>query len=139
MFRCACRCTARGSEVSFDDDARSLARYCVIDEDTPDQNSVAGGRPPSNLHATACACYRTARYPEGWMTLGVCHVTERRNDLSVALGESFIPPVVAAHEVPYCLGSCANWPVCRIIAVRRSRRAFPRPAKGRRLRDYRIS
>ena len=36
-------------EVSFDDDARSLARYSVIDEDAPDQNSVAGEPAPIQL------------------------------------------------------------------------------------------
>ena len=65
------------------------------------------------------------------MTLGVCHVTERRNDLSVALGESFIPPVVAAHESAVnCRGSCANWPVCCITVARRSRPVCRRLAKA---------
>ena len=85
-------------EVSFDDDARSLARYSVIDEDAPDQNSVAGEPAPIQLAQPRLRLLPDGEVPEGWMTLGVCHVTERRNDLSVALGESFIPPVVAAHE-----------------------------------------
>ena len=85
-------------EVSFDDDARSLARYSVIDEEVADQNSVGGEPAPIQNAQLRMRLLPEGEVPEGWMTIGVCHVTERRNDLSVALGESFIPTVVVAHE-----------------------------------------
>lgn len=85
-------------EVSFDDDVRSLARYRVDDEDAPDQNSVGGEPAPIQIAKLRMRLLPEEEVPEGWMALGVCQVTERRNDLSVALGEAFIPPVVAAHE-----------------------------------------
>lgn len=85
-------------EVSFDDDARSLARYRVIDEEVADQNSVAGDPAPIQNAQLRMRLLPEGEVPEGWMTIGVCHVTERRNDLSVALGESFIPTIVVVHE-----------------------------------------
>ncbi|MBS0314808.1 MAG: type VI secretion system baseplate subunit TssK [Burkholderiales bacterium] len=85
-------------EVSFDDDARSLARYAVVEDETPDQNSVAGEPAPIQTAQPRLRLLPEGEVPEGWMTLGVCQVIERRGDLSIALGESFIPPVVVAHE-----------------------------------------
>jgi type VI secretion system protein ImpJ len=85
-------------EVSFDDDARSLARYSVSDEETADQNSVGGEPAPIQTSHLRLRLLPEGEVPEGWMTIGVCHVTERRNDLSVAIGENYIPPVVVAHE-----------------------------------------
>ena len=64
------------SEVSFDDDARSLARYCVIDEDAPDQNSVADEPAPSNLR-NRLRLLPDGEVPEGWMTLACAVMTER--------------------------------------------------------------
>jgi type VI secretion system protein ImpJ len=85
-------------EVSFDDDARSLARYRVQDEEAPDQNSVGGDPAPIQTAHLRLRLMAEDEVPEGWMTVGVCRVTERRNDLSVALDETHIPPIVAAHE-----------------------------------------
>ncbi len=85
-------------EVSFDDDARSLARYRVQDEDAPDQNSVGGEPAPIQLALPRLRLLPEGEVPEGWMKVCVATVTERRNDLSVALDEQHIPPLVAAHE-----------------------------------------
>lgn len=85
-------------EVSFDDDARSLARYRVQDEDAPDQNSVSGEPAPIQLALPRLRLLPEGEVPEGWMQVCVATVTERRNDLSVALDEQHIPPLVAAHE-----------------------------------------
>ncbi|MDB5946604.1 MAG: type secretion system-associated protein, partial [Ramlibacter sp.] len=85
-------------EVSFDDDGRSLARYKVQDEEAPDQNSVGGDPAPIQTAHLRLRLLPEDEVPEGWMTLGVCLVTERRNDLSVSLDDHYIPPVVVAHE-----------------------------------------
>lgn len=85
-------------EVSFEDDARSLARYKVLDEDAPDQNSVGGDPAPIQTAHLRLRLLPEDEVPEGWMTVGVCLVTERRNDLSVSLDENHIPPIVVAHE-----------------------------------------
>ncbi len=85
-------------EVSFDDDARSLARYKVLEEDAPDQNSVGGDPAPIQTAHLRLRLLPEDEVPEGWMTVGVCLVTERRNDLSVSLDEGHIPPIVVAHE-----------------------------------------
>jgi type VI secretion system protein ImpJ len=85
-------------EVSFDDDARSLARYKVDEEEVPDQNSVSGEPAPIQLAQLRLRLLPEDEVPEGWMTLGVCRVVERRNDLSVALDDQYIPPIVVAHE-----------------------------------------
>ena len=85
-------------EVSFDDDVRSLARYRVNEEDSPDQNSVGGEPAPIQTAQLRLRLLVEDEVPEGWMTIGVCEVIERRNDLSVALGDSFIPTLVVAHE-----------------------------------------
>lgn len=89
---------AGSEEVSFDDDARSLARYSVLEEETSDQNSVGGEPAPIQTGQLRFRLLPEDEIPEGWMTLGVCQVTERRNDLSVALTDTYIAPVVAAHE-----------------------------------------
>ena len=85
-------------EVSFDDDARSLARYSVNEEDSPDQNSVGGEPAPIQTAQLRLRLLAEDEVPEGWMTIGVCQVVERRNDLSVALGDAYIPTLVVAHE-----------------------------------------
>jgi type VI secretion system protein ImpJ len=85
-------------EVSFDDDGRSLARYKVQDEDAPDQNSVGGDPAPIQTAHLRLRLLTEDEVPEGWMTVSVCLVTERRNDLSVSLDENHIPPIVVAHE-----------------------------------------
>jgi type VI secretion system protein ImpJ len=89
---------AGSEEVSFDDDARSLARYSVSEAETPDQNSVGGEPAPIQVSLLRLRLLPEGEIPEGWMTLGVCLVTERRNDLSIAISENYIPPVVVAHE-----------------------------------------
>ena len=95
---------AGSEEVSFDDDARSLARYSVSDDDTADQNSVGGEPAPIQTAQPRVRLLPENEVPEGWMTIGVCHVTERRNDLSVSLTESYIAPAVVAHESPVLSG-----------------------------------
>jgi type VI secretion system protein ImpJ len=85
-------------EVSFDDDGRSLARYRVSEEDVPDHNSVGGEPVPIQTAHLRLRLLPEDEMPEGWMTLGVCLVSERRNDLSVALDENHIPPIVVVHE-----------------------------------------
>ncbi len=85
-------------EVSFDDDGRSLARYKVLDEDAPDQNSVGGDPAPIQTAHLRLRLLAEDEVPEGWMTVGVCLVSERRNDLSVSLDDKHIPPIVVAHE-----------------------------------------
>ncbi len=85
-------------EVTFDDDGRSLSRYRVCDEDVPDQNSVGGDPAPIQIAHMRLRLLPEDEVPEGWMTLAVCLVTERRNDLSVALDENHVSPIVVAHE-----------------------------------------
>lgn len=85
-------------EVSFDDDGRSLARYRVSEEDAPDQNSVGGDPAPIQTAHLRLRLLPEDEVPEGWMTMGVCQVTERRSDLSVALDENHISPLVVVHE-----------------------------------------
>jgi len=85
-------------EVSFDDDARSLARYSVRDEEVPDHNSVGGEPAPIQTAQLRLRLLPEDEVPEGWMTIGVCLVNERRNDLSVSLSDAFIPPVTAVQE-----------------------------------------
>lgn len=91
-------------EVSFDDDGRSLARFRVSDEEVADQNSVGGDPAPIQTAHLRLRLLPEDEVPEGWMTLGVCQVTERRNDLSVALDDSHIPPLVVTHESPLLAG-----------------------------------
>lgn len=85
-------------EVTFEDDGRSLARYQVQDEEAPDQNSVGGDPAPIQTAQLRLRLLPEDEIPEGWMAVSVCRVTERRNDLSVALDEAHIPPFVVAHE-----------------------------------------
>ena len=85
-------------EVSFDDDARSLARFRVSEEEVPDQNSIAGDPAPIQTAHLRLRLLAEDEIPEDWMTLGVCQVVERRNDLSILLDENHIPPVVVVHE-----------------------------------------
>ena len=74
-------------EVSFDDDGRSLARFRVSDEEVSDQNSVAGDPAPIQTAHLRLRLLAEDEVPEDWMTVGVCQVVERRNDLSVALDD----------------------------------------------------
>lgn len=85
-------------EVSFDDDGRSMARFKVADEEVSDQNSMGGDPAPLQTAHLRLRLLPEDEVPEGWMTVGVCLVTERRNDLSVALDENYIAPAVVAHE-----------------------------------------
>ena len=93
-----------GEEVSFEDDGRSLARYRVADEDSPDQNSVGGDPAPIQTAHLRLRLLPEGEIPEGWMKLSVCKVIERRNDLSVALDENHIAPMVVVHESPLLSG-----------------------------------
>ncbi len=79
-------------EVSFDDDARSLARFRVSDEEVLDQNSVAGDPAPIQTAHLRLRLLAEDEIPEDWMKLGVCQVVERRNDLSILLDDNHIPP-----------------------------------------------
>lgn len=85
-------------EVAFEDDGRSLARYQVQDDEVPDQNSVGGDPAPIQTAHLRLRLLPEDEVPEGWMTVSVCRVTERRSDLSVSLDENHIPPVVVVHE-----------------------------------------
>ena len=87
-------------EVSFEDDPRSMARFRVIDEEVGDQNSQGGEAAPIQIAQPRLRLLPENEVPEGWMTLGVCRVSERRSDLSVALDEAYIPPLVGIHVSP---------------------------------------
>lgn len=91
-------------EVSFEDDPRSLARYRVAEIDVPDHNSVAGDPAPIQVARPRLKLLLEDEIPEGWLRLGVCRVVERRNDLSVALEDGYIPPIVSVHESRPLLG-----------------------------------
>jgi type VI secretion system protein ImpJ len=98
IFLCLPVYRTGSEEVTFDDDPRSLARYGVSDQDVADQNSVGGDPSPIQSANLRLRLLPEDEVPEGWMTVGVCQVVERRNDLSVGLSDSYIPPIVVAHE-----------------------------------------
>ncbi len=98
VFLCLPVYRAGSEEVSFEDDMRSLARYRVTEREVADQNSIGGEPAPIQVSDLRLRLLPEGEVPEGWMTLGVCQVVERRPDLSVALSESYIPPVAFVHE-----------------------------------------
>lgn len=98
IFLCLPVYRAGTEEVTFDDDPRSLARYSVDDDEVADQNSVGGDPSPIQSANLRLRLLAEDEIPDGWMTVGVCQVIERRPDLSVGLAETYIPPMVVAHE-----------------------------------------
>jgi type VI secretion system protein ImpJ len=98
VFLCLPAFRPGAEEVSFDDDPRSLARYRVGDLEALDHNSVAGDPAPIQVAKPRLRLMIEGEIPEGWMRLGIGLVVERRNDLSVALSDEYIAPIVAARE-----------------------------------------
>ena len=87
--------------VTFEDDARSLARYRVREAEVPDVNSVGGEPALVQLGEMRLRILRQSEMTDASIGLKLARVVERRPDNQVVLDRAFIPPILASglHDV----------------------------------------
>ena len=82
--------------VTFDDDARSLARYRVRESEVPDINSVGGEPAIVQLGEMRLRIQRASDLTDASIGLKLARIVERRPDNQVVLDAAFIPPILAS-------------------------------------------
>lgn len=87
--------------VTFEDDARSLARYRVRESEVPDVNSVGGEPAVVQLGEMRLRIQRASELTDASIGLKLARVVERRPDNQVVVDRAFIPPILASglHDV----------------------------------------
>ncbi|WP_175948288.1 type VI secretion system baseplate subunit TssK [Burkholderia pyrrocinia] len=82
-----------GEETTFDDAARSLARYAVFDTELRDTNSIGQGPKPVQLSTLRLRLIAEKELTDAWIGLPVARVTALHADGSVKLDDTMAPPV----------------------------------------------
>ncbi|VFR68230.1 Uncharacterized protein ImpJ/VasE [plant metagenome] len=91
-------------EAVFENVEETLARHAVTETEVDD--STEGGLEPALLQVGRPHLRLMLARDAGdeWLTLGVAHVLERRNDKRVKLDESYIPPWLSSGHHPVLAG-----------------------------------
>ena len=95
-----------GTEVTFGADDSPMARYLAHVHEVADVNDVAAQPAEVQLGQTRLSLRAAPDVTEGWVTLPVAHVVERRADGSLLLDPMFIPTVVNNSEISNLFGFC---------------------------------
>lgn len=95
-----------GSEVTFGEVDSPMARYFAQVQEVADVNDVAAQPAEVQLGQTRLSLRAAPDVTEGWVTLPVAHVVERRTDGSLLLDSLFIPTVVNNSEISNLFGFC---------------------------------
>jgi type VI secretion system protein ImpJ len=82
-----------GEETTFDDAARSLARYSVFDTELRDTNSIGQGPKPVQLSTLRLRLIAEKELTDAWIGVAVARVTALHADGSVKLDDTMAPPV----------------------------------------------
>ncbi|HTL77393.1 MAG TPA: type VI secretion system baseplate subunit TssK [Casimicrobiaceae bacterium] len=82
--------------VTFADDARSLARFRVIESEVPDVNSTGGEPAIVQLGEMRLRLVRQSDMTDASIGVKCARIVERRPDNQVVLDRAFIPPILAS-------------------------------------------
>jgi type VI secretion system protein ImpJ len=88
-----------GSEVTFGATETAMARYEAQVAEVADVNDVGAQPAELQLGQTRLTLRAAPDITEGWVSLAVAHVIERRADGSLLLDSQFIPTVVNNSEI----------------------------------------
>lgn len=95
---------AGACEVVYEDDADTLARYCVHEGEIEDSGSLGLEPALVQLGRLRLRLVPEAELGEEWVALGAVRVLERRADHRVVLDDRYIPPWLAADANPVLRG-----------------------------------
>jgi type VI secretion system protein ImpJ len=95
-----------GAEVTFGGADTTMARYLAHVEEVSDVNDVAAQPAEVQLGQTRLSLRAAPDVTEGWVSLPVAHIVERRSDGSLLLDPLFIPTVVNNSEISNLIGFC---------------------------------
>jgi type VI secretion system protein ImpJ len=95
-----------GAEVTFGGAESVMARYSAHVSEVVDINDVAAQPAEVQLGQTRLSLRAAPDVTEGWVSLPVAHVVERRGDGSVLLDPLFIPTVVNNSDISNLFGFC---------------------------------
>lgn len=95
-----------GTEVAFGAADSPMARYLADVQEVADVNDVAAQPAEVQLGKARLSLRAAPDIAEGWVTLSVAHVVERRADGSLQLDPLFIPTVVNNSEISSLFGFC---------------------------------
>jgi len=87
--------TPNAEEVTFEGDARSLARYAVTEEELRDANSLGQGPKLVQLAQLRLRLLPQKELTDAWIGLPIAKVTALHSDGSATLDDNFIPPVTS--------------------------------------------
>ncbi len=95
-----------GAEVTFGAQDGGMARYSAHVAEVQDVNDVAAQPAEVQLGQARLSLRAAPDVTEGWVSLPVAHVVERRADGSVMLDPHFIPTVVNNSEISTLFAFC---------------------------------
>jgi type VI secretion system protein ImpJ len=95
-----------GAEVTFGAADSTMARYEAHVQEVADVNDVAAQPAEVQLGQTRLSLRAAPDVTEGWVSLPVAHVVERRTDGSLLLDPLFIPTVVNNSDISSLFGFC---------------------------------
>ena len=95
-----------GAEVTFGAADSTMARYEAHVQEVADVNDVAAQPAEVQLGQTRLSLRAAPDVTEGWVSLPVAHVVERRTDGSLLLDPLFIPTVVNNSDISNLFGFC---------------------------------
>jgi type VI secretion system protein ImpJ len=82
-------------EVAFEDKHDSLARYRVNEKEAHDTNSIRATPSVLQLADLRLRLLPESELSDGWLSLGVARVAERRPDNQIVLDNEYIPPTLS--------------------------------------------
>ncbi|WP_454688484.1 type VI secretion system baseplate subunit TssK [Achromobacter aloeverae] len=92
------------SDVVFEDQGDTLARYRVHEEEIEDSGEVALEPALLQLGRLRLRLLPESELGDDWLGVGVARVLERRADNRVVLDDAFVPPCVAVDGQPVLRG-----------------------------------
>jgi type VI secretion system protein ImpJ len=98
------RLRAGASDVVFEDEGDTLARYRVHEDEIEDSGEVALEPALLQLGRLRLRLVPESELGDDWLGIGVARVLERRADNRVVLDDGFVPPSLAVGDQPVLRG-----------------------------------
>ncbi|WP_326535487.1 type VI secretion system baseplate subunit TssK [Pseudorhodoferax sp.] len=95
-----------GAEVSFDAGGERMARYRAQVVEVADANDLGAQPAELQLGQARLGLRLQSEVSEGWVSLPLASIVERRTDGAVLLDTTFIPPVVNNSEISALFEHC---------------------------------
>ncbi|MDR2164515.1 MAG: type VI secretion system baseplate subunit TssK [Zoogloeaceae bacterium] len=92
--------TPHTEETTFDDEAASLARYTVVDEELRDANAIGLGPRLVQLAQLRLRLLPEKEVTDAWIAMPIAKVSALHSDGSITLDPRLIPPVTAYGTSP---------------------------------------